>query len=227
VTLAPNGIDVDRITAMLNSLPQVEEHTWGRIISVSSLHRYKGIHENLLALKKLQDHGIIGWQYTIVGDGPYRQELEALSGKLGIQDKVAFTGWLRHGDVIQKIYESDIFCLPSWAEAFGNVYAEAAVCGRPVIGCQGFGAEIMVCDRETGLLVPPKNVDAIADALAYLLAHPEIGQSMGRAAQKHIRQFTWERTAQLYMETISRILSNEGSNSPDQAADKFNSYFYG
>ncbi len=77
------------------------------------------------------------------------------------------------------IHESDIFCLPSWAEPFGNVFAEAAVCGRPAIGCQGFGAELTIRDGETGLLVPPRDVEGLAEALAYLLTDPEQGEGDG------------------------------------------------
>jgi glycosyltransferase involved in cell wall biosynthesis len=89
------------------------------------------------------------------------------------------------------------------------VYAEAAVCGRPAIGCQGFGAELTIRDGKTGLLVPPRDVDALANALARLLTNPKQAQAMGQAARDNIKQFTWERTGQLYKRVISSIIHVE------------------
>jgi teichuronic acid biosynthesis glycosyltransferase TuaC len=207
VFLAPNGVDVQGIENILASLPPVQPHPWRHVVSVGNLYRLKGIHENLRALKLLHDRGIREWRYTIVGEGPFRGELELLARELGIKDRVVFTGRLPHREAIRMIRESDIFCLPSWAEPFGNVFAEAAVCSRPAIGCRGFGAELTIRDGETGLLVPPRDVDALAEALAYLLTHPERARDMGRKAKEWIRQFTWERTARLYQETMEQVFS--------------------
>jgi teichuronic acid biosynthesis glycosyltransferase TuaC len=209
VLLAPNGVDIDGIERILASLPQGLSHSWGHIVSVGNLYRIKGIHETLMALRRLQDRGIRGWRYTVVGEGPYRRELESLAKDSGFGDRVVFTGRLPHREAIRMIHESDIFCLPSWAEPFGNVFAEAAVCGRPAIGCRGFGAELTIKDGETGVLVPPRDVEGLKDALAILLADPERTKQMGRKARDHIRQFTWERTGRLYKETMDKVLSLE------------------
>ena len=179
-------------------------------MNVGSLYRIKGIHENLRALKRLYDQGLQDWGYTVVGNGPYRKELEALAKETGLGDRVVFKGTLPHQEAIRHMYEADIMSLPSWAEPFGNVYAEAAVCGRPAIGCRGGGAELTILDGETGLLVPPKDVEALAEALKFLLTHPERARQMGAAAREHIKQFTWERTAKIYLETLEKIqASNE------------------
>ena len=209
VSLAPNGVDIGGIEQILASLPQKGDHPWGRIVSVGNLYRIKGIHETLMALRCLQDRGIRGWRYTVVGEGPYRRELESLAKESGFGDRVIFTGRLPHGEAIRMIHESDIFCLPSWAEPFGNVFAEAAVCGRPAIGCRGFGAELTIKDGETGLLVPPRDVEGLTEALVALLTNPERTKDMGRKARDHIRQFTWERTAGLYKETMEKVLAPE------------------
>jgi glycosyltransferase involved in cell wall biosynthesis len=204
--LAPNGIDVDSIDTVLNTLQHQTEHPWGHIVSVGNLYRFKGIHENLHALKLLHDRGMKDWRYTAVGEGPYRRDLESLAKESGFGDRVVFTGRLPHREAIRMIHESDLFCLPSWAEPFGNVFAETAVCGRPAIGCRGFGAELTIRDGETGLLVPPRDVDALAEALAYLLTHPEHARDMGQKARDHIRQFTWKNTAELYKQAMTQIL---------------------
>ena len=138
---------------------------------------------------------------------PEGRELESLAKTSGFGDRVVFTGRLPHREAIRMIHESDIFCLPSWAEPFGNVFAEAAVCGRPAIGCWGSGAELTIRDGETGLLVPPKDVEALAEALAYLLTHPEQACGLGQRARVCIRPFTWENTAKLYKQAMTQILT--------------------
>ena len=205
--LAPNGVDVEgireKVAGFSPSLPRGGRH----LVSVGHLFRIKGIHENLEALRILDERGFRDWRYTVVGDGPFRRELQTLTKEWGLEGRVEFSGKVPHREALLKICEGDIFSLPSWEEAFGNVYAEAAVCGRPAIGCRGLGAELTIRDGETGILVPPKDVPALAEALLLLLTHPERARRMGEEAQKHIRQFTWERTARIYKEAIENFLS--------------------
>ncbi len=207
--LAPNGVDVEGIESILASLPPAQPHSWGHIVSIGNLYRIKGIHENLRALRMVDERGFRDWRYTVVGFGPFRAELEKLSTALGLEGRVNFVGGVFHYEAIRNIRDCDIFCLPSWGESFGNVYGEAAICSRPAIGCRGFGAELTIRDGATGLLVPPKDVNALAEALFFFLTHPAEARKMGEEAQKHIRQFTWDRTAQIYKETISQVLSKE------------------
>ncbi len=206
ILMAPNGVDVEGIQATLNCLKPSPQHPWGSIVSVGNLYRFKGIHENLQALRLLNKRGVSAWKYTVVGEGPYRKELETLARELGLEEQVTFVGRVPYLEAIHYIRDADVLSLPSWSEPFGNVYAEAAVCGRPSIACKGFGGEITLLDGKTGLLVPPRDVEALADALTYLLSEPDRTKEMGKAARDHIQQFTWERTAQLYKQTLSDVV---------------------
>jgi teichuronic acid biosynthesis glycosyltransferase TuaC len=205
--LAPNGVDVEGIEKILAPLPLPPARPWKELVSVANLFRFKGIHENLEALRMVDQRGFRDWQYTVVGEGPYRQDLQALAKDLGLADRVNFIGRVPHHEAVRRIHGGDIFCLPSWEEPFGNVYGEAAVCGRPAIGCRGFGAEMTIRDGETGILVPPKDVPALAEALLLLLTHPERAKRMGEEARKIIRRFTWDRTAGIYKKVIESLLS--------------------
>ncbi len=217
--LAPNGVDFADLEALIGPSWESEKEFTGKIVSVSSLVRYKGIHENLMALKRLLERNIRQWYYVIVGDGPYRKELEQLVADSDLSDYVNFAGRLSHVEALRTIREAHIFCLPSFMEAFGNVFTEAAFCGVPAIGCLGGGAELIIKDGETGFLVPPRNIDAIADAIALLLNHPEKCRQMGNAARSHIRQFSWARTAEVYNNTFSHII-NEKRFGPGQIYEK-------
>lgn len=206
VILAPNGIDARGLENLLAAAPPPPTaQPWGHIVSVGNLFRIKGIHENLRALQQLDARGLRRWRYTVVGDGPYRPELQALARELGVDDRVTFRGRLPHPQALAAIRDADIFCLPSWAEPFGNVYAEAAVCGRPAIGCWGGGAEILIRDGETGLLVPPRDVTALAGALGALLTNEPRARAMGDCARQAIGRFTWQATAQIYADILERL----------------------
>lgn len=204
--LAPNGVDTEGIEALVRQFPPPPEHPWGWIVGVGSLYRLKGFHETLHALKELDARGVRNWGYTVVGEGPYRHELERMAADMGLADRVVFRGKLPHAEALEAMHAGDIFCLPSWAEAFGNVYAEAALCGRAAIGCRGYGAELMIEENVTGKLVPPRDTHALADALEFLLSHPATARAMGARARERIRAFTWERTASQYGEQLGALV---------------------
>ena len=196
------GIDLSRLNALVASFGNRRRAATQTIASVSSFVRWKGVHENLYAMKRLLERGVQGWRYTVVGDGPYRRELEDLTRHLGLSDLVSFVGNQPHPDAVRAIWNSDVFCLPSYMEAFGIVFAEAAACGVPAIGCLGNGPEAIIRHGETGLLVPPRDVEALADALAFLLSDRHRATQMGHAALEHIQQFSWKSVAATYAKTF-------------------------
>jgi glycosyltransferase involved in cell wall biosynthesis len=207
IVLAPNGIDVDEISSLVSGILRDDKKFNGKIVSVCNLYRYKGVHENFLALKLLFDRGVRNWHYTIVGDGPYRSELEQMVSQFGLSNYITFMGRLPHGDAMRVIRSNDIFCLPSWMEAYGQVYAEAAVCGVPAIGCLENGPEVIIRDQDTGFLIPPKDVNALANALEFLLTHPETAQDMGKRAAEHAKELSWQKAVQVYLKTFERLTS--------------------
>lgn len=207
VTVIPNGIELRAIEAIWGVSRSSRE--WGHIVSVSSLVPLKGIDYNLRALRLLDQRGVKSWRYTVVGDGPERQRLEALAEDLSIAHKVAFLGALPHEDALKAIAEADIFCLPAWQEAFGIVYLEAMALGKPVIGCWGQGAEDIIRHGVEGILVPPHSVDDLAHALKQILLNPKWAQSLGQAGRERAREFTWERNATATMALYRRIKGDD------------------
>jgi glycosyltransferase involved in cell wall biosynthesis len=212
--LAPNGVEVSKLREALAQVPFTPRRREDpvSIVSVSSLHRFKGIHENIAALQRLHAEGMVHWSYTIIGDGPYRAELENLVRKSGLSKKIEFKGSVEHSEALRRIRNAEIFCLPSWMEPFGNVYAEAAVCGVPAIGCIGQGPELIIQNGETGLLVPPRDIDSLATAIARLITQPELAKRMGKEAERNITRLSWNRTARLYARVFSALVAQP----PDQ-----------
>ncbi|HZU11889.1 MAG TPA: glycosyltransferase [Chloroflexota bacterium] len=133
--------------------------------------------------------------------------LQDLAAELGVTDRIRFTG-KRQPDVLRYYYSAaDTVVTTPWYEQFGLTPLEAMACGRPVIGSAVGGITYTISDGETGLLVPPRDPKALADALRRLLDDRMLRDKMGRAARERVkRDFTWAtgawRTASLYADLL-------------------------
>ena len=152
---------------------------------------------------------IPGARFVLVGDGPERAALARQAHNLGIADRVALRGLVAQGaDVLS---EMSVFALPSHVEGMSNALLEAMAAGLPVVATDvGGNGEVMVAG-ETGLLVPPRDPDALAEALVLLLKDPERARAMGAAGRARVEQsFTVEqmvaRLQTLYTSSLSHTV---------------------
>jgi len=111
-----------------------------------------------------------------------RGRLEALCRELGIADRVVFTGY--RDDVQDILAASDVFAMASVAEPFGRAALEAQAMGLPVVGTRAGGLPEVVEDKVSGLLVPRRRLDAMADAILRLLRDPGTARAMGEAGRR-------------------------------------------
>ena len=127
---------------------------------------------------------------------PELGRLGRVAREAGVQDAVRFTG-RRHRDVLRYHYAAaDVFVTLPWYEPFGITPLEAMACGTPVLGSAVGGLLHTVADGETGLLVPPRDPDAAADALERLHRDPQARAAMGRAGRERVLgRFTWAEVA--------------------------------
>ena len=176
------------------------------LLSVSRLLKTKGIEFNLRALKKLvEKHDNL--IYLIIGDGPERVYLEKITHDFRITENVRFLGRLSHDKVMQYMSICEIFTMPSYQETFGLVYIEAMAHGKPVIGVQNQGIDGIVTHMKTGMLVKPKDVDSLVEAIDYLLSHPEEAKAMGERARKMVLEnYTWEKNAENTIKVYEDVL---------------------
>ena len=129
-------------------------------------------------------------QIWCVGDGPLRSEMKRQVAEAGMAQRFRFPGF-RH-DVADLMSAVDVVVLPSYREPFGLVYVEAALLGKPVVGCRSGGTPEVVLDRETGILVPPRTSEALSDALCELLDNRQMSALMGRAGRDvALDRFNW------------------------------------
>ena len=138
----------------------------------------------------------------VVGDGPHRSTLERMAARAP-SGSVAFAGQVSEADLPSYYAVGDVFAMPCRTrlgglevEGWGNVFIEAAACGRPVVVGDSGGARESVVDGETGVLVNGRSVEQVADAVSGLLEDPALAEHMGRAGRERVEGFyTWPRAA--------------------------------
>ena len=200
-----NGVDPHKVT-----VPNLADSTGLArrliLLSVSNLLHTKGLDLNLLAVKRLRER-YPGLCYKVIGGGVLDGKLRRAAASLNLDDCVEFLGRQPHHVVMDQMAKCDIFTLPSWKEGFGVVYLEAMASGKPVIGCQGEGIEDFVEHGKTGLLVKPRDVDSLVEALDFLLSHPEEVRTMGERARKLVLEnYTWEKNAEKTIQVYKEVL---------------------
>lgn len=171
------------------------------IVCVSRLMARKGQDELIRALPKIQQTAPNA-SLIIVGDGPYRKDLEQLVKKLGLEGFVHLTGKVRQTELSKWYAAGDIFAMPcrtrmgGWdVEGLGIVFLEGSATGLPVIVGDSGGAVDAVVNGETGFLVDGTNTAEIAGRIAYLFANPDVAEGMGEAGRNWVTQeWTWDQS---------------------------------
>jgi len=134
------------------------------LMMAGRLHAVKGIDVAMRALARLPEHFVL----LLVGEGPARGQLEALSRELGVDGRVRWVGWV--DEVSTYAAAADVWLAPSLHEPLGNTVLDAWVHGLPVVASDTGGLAFLIQDGENGLLVPVGDANALADAVGRLWA---------------------------------------------------------
>jgi colanic acid/amylovoran biosynthesis glycosyltransferase len=160
-----------------------------QIAMVGSLIWTKGYEYALLALRRLLDRGVQAHLH-IVGDGPERPRLLYTIQDLELGGQVFLHGRWSPEEVRRQLRQADVFLLSSLSEGISNALLEAMACGLPVAATACGGTREAVTDEVEGFVVPVRDPEAMAAALALLASQAELRRSLGQAARKRvIRQF--------------------------------------
>lgn len=125
-------------------------------------------------------------KFLIVGKGELERSLKKLVRDSGLDSNFIFTGFRE--DVYSIIDKLDLVALPSLWEGFGLVLLEAMAMGKPVVATNVGGIPEIIQDGETGILIPPRNPDALADAIIKLLKDKGLTQRMGEAGRRRVKE---------------------------------------
>jgi teichuronic acid biosynthesis glycosyltransferase TuaC len=204
-TMIPNGIDPTKVV-IKGEFTTKKSKDYKIVLSVSNLINIKGIDYNIKAIHALSKKYPF-LHYKIVGNGVEKERLARLVNDLKMNEHIEFLGRKSHQDVMSYMADCDIFSLPSWDEAFGVVYIEAMAHGKPVIGVKDQGIDGVITHKKTGMLVKPKDVDSLVEAMDYLLSNPDEARIMGeRARQMVLENYTWEKNAEKTIKVFEDVL---------------------
>jgi glycosyltransferase involved in cell wall biosynthesis len=157
--------------------------------------------------------GLGSYDLVLAGDGPERNELEALAQKLLPDGRVNFLGRADRSKAVALFRGCSFFVLPSRQEPQGIVNLEAMAAGKAVIASRTGGVPEIVADGETGLLVPPGDVGALAGALRRLAGDEALRERLAAGGEERVRRFTWEAVAAAYRKIYEGVLAGRRSTS--------------
>jgi glycosyltransferase involved in cell wall biosynthesis len=215
VTIISSGVDCARFRP-----PTAQERQAARaalaiaagafaIGTVGMLEERKGHRHLLEAMAELGRERAAPAVCVIAGEGSLRGELEREAARLGVADRVRFTG--RVDDACAVLWALDAFVFPSLREGLGVALLESAACGLPAVACSAGGIAGVVIDGRTGLLVAPGDAHAMAAAIARLASSPEECRAMGAAArQRATSEYAMETMARRTLELYRRCLAPQG-----------------
>jgi glycosyltransferase involved in cell wall biosynthesis len=208
VLVVHNGIEAGRYPVAPQPLLRAGLNAGGgRVaIAVANLIHYKG-HQYLIeawsrVLQEFPDATLL-----LVGEGPLRASLEAELEARGLTDRVRLLG--TRDDVPQLLGASDLLVHPSLEEGFSNALLEGMAAGLPVVATSVGGNPEAIVEGRTGYLVPPRDSDALADAIRRVFRMPDGGRQLGQAGRARVlEQFQLEtmigRYADLYVMLLQR-----------------------
>ncbi|WEZ85871.1 glycosyltransferase family 4 protein (plasmid) [Rhizobium sp. 32-5/1] len=156
------------------------------ILFLGRIGKRKGVPELCEALASMKD--LPGWRATIAGDGEAEQ-LRFRLNELGLSDKATVLGWQGPDEVANLLSRADILTLPSHAENLPMSIVEGMAAGLAVVATPVGAVEDIVSDGETGILVSPGDVAALKNALARLVADPDLRRRMGDAGRSRHREY--------------------------------------
>ena len=159
----------------------------------------KGLDDFSDAIEAARSRGV-RLRVVVIGDGPARSYFEKR-----LPDAI-FTGQLTGAELAEALASTDIFLNPSITEAFGNVTLEAMASGLPVIAAAASGTTSLVRDGETGILVPPLDVAAYADALETYAADPDLRRRHGEAGLAFARTMDWDTINSAVLRVYQRVI---------------------
>jgi glycosyltransferase involved in cell wall biosynthesis len=210
--VVPYGIHYEKFTPtseILSAAERIRRQYEGRklIFTVGRMVYYKGFDYLLHAMKHIDGVLLLG------GVGPLLEHYKTIAASLRLGDKAVFLGRIPDCNLPAYYYAAEVFCMPSVepSEAFGLVQLEAMACKKPVVCCElGNGVSYVNQHNITGLVVPPRDVSALACAINTLLDDAQLRHAMGTAGyERATREFSIDRMVQGTLEVYQRVLGVE------------------
>jgi glycosyltransferase involved in cell wall biosynthesis len=200
-----NGIDLDELLGVAAADPTAGAVPY--LLCIAAHNEKKALDVLLRAFARIAPEQP-RLRLLLVGDGPLRAQLEALARELHLDDRVEFLGMRGRAEVARLLRGCRIFVLPSRAEPFGMVVAEALASRRPVVATSVGGIAEIIEDGRSGLLVPPDDPEALARALTRVLGDDALGAALAECGYaRAIANFGCESMGRRYEQLYADLLA--------------------
>ena len=215
--LIPNGINLEGFGSDVEPITKYKDGKIN-ILFVGRMEKRKGLKYLIMAYSRLK------WQFPdirliVVGPGTPDKDCYRILGEHSLQD-VEFVGGVSQDDLARYYKTADIFCSPATGkESFGIVLLEAMASGTPIVASRLDGYATVMEDGMHGLMVPPKDDQALAAALRHMIQDPQMRAAMGAFGERRAYEFRWEHVAKQvmdYYETVQREVA-ESALAPSAA----------
>lgn len=187
VIYIPNGVDIKRF----NKITVEKDEKKIKFLYTGRLEKQKGIEhlfEACVILRKINKN----FKVLLVGDGSRKKHLEGLNKKLNLNNHVFFLGKLYGDDLVRIYHESHVFILPSLWEGLPLTLLEAWASGLPVIVTDVGGIPDVCMNEENGLIVPPKNPQAISSTMLALIKNGKLRKKLGKNGRETVeKHYSW------------------------------------
>ncbi|OQX85580.1 MAG: hypothetical protein B6D63_01975 [Candidatus Latescibacteria bacterium 4484_7] len=212
--LIRRGIDAERVRVILCGLDHeryrflnLERFDRPTIVHLGRLRKYKSVDVAIRSMPLIRE-SLSEARLVIIGDGPYRRELESLTHRLALDDAVEFRGYMGVEELVGFMNRAHLLVNPSPKEGWGLTVVEANACGLPVVASNRPGLKDSVIDGETGFLVPYRNERAFAEASLKILKDANLWNGMSAKALNRVKELTWERCAAESEEFLLEVIEN-------------------
>ncbi len=209
LSIVPCGVDLELFGPDGPTEPR--DASRRRLLYVGRLVQRKGIGNVISALSRLPEAELVvagGPPRERLGEDPEARRLGDLAAELGVAERVDLRGRVERADLPTLIRSADAVVTVPWYEPFGIVPLEAMACGVPVVATAVGGMIDSVVDGRTGIHVPPRDPDRLAEALDSLLAQPALRRRYGAAGVKRARRlYDWRRVAAQATEVYAAVVA--------------------
>lgn len=212
VKIIPPGVDVKRFTPEIDErkLREMYDIPDNIVLFVGQLdktHRHKGLQYLLKAMSKINEE--TSATLVIVGSGNDTNRYKNFAKKLNLKHKVIFAGYVKENMLPFYYRGADVTVLPPFidSEGFGMTLIEANACGKPVIGTNVGGIPHVIKDGYNGILVTPKDVNALTKAIIHILKNPDLTKKLGKNGRDLVTaRYSWEMSTKKTLEIFKKTI---------------------
>ena len=196
IIVIPNGIE-------FKEFPTIKKREIRNLIFIGRLIYGKGVQDLIESFSQLKDKNT---KLTIIGDGPYKKQLEHLTKEKKLQNRIVFLGEKTHEEVLKILSEHDLFINPSYTEGLPTTVLEAGMVGLPVIATNVGGTSEVIKNKESGLLIKSEDRLNLKKAIEFIIKNHKEREKYSKNLQNNIKKsYEWKKIIERWENLLKKI----------------------